>query len=697
MKKISSKIVLSIIISTTIISLLVGAANAIEGSRVMTDQGKDKIRYIVDGTQKELNGTYKNMNTLANNIEASVKGLMDPNMIDKKDKKYMDNYEKMLHPIINNMVSSQEKGYGAYLMIDPQLYDDKLVKVICYEDTDNTGKVQRAEYEYETATFNKDNKETSWYFDETKRMEGTWSVGEDVKGKMNMSYTKPVYIDNKLIGIIGIDINFTDYAKGIKERKFYDTGYLCVLDENLNYIVHKSKKSKVNLLNENKGINKAVGEKLKNDKEQIIETEIDGVKSFIGHTKLNTGWQMMVVIPESEMVKDLRKLNIAAAFITIVGVIAAYIFAVFVGKKICSPIGEITVMLDNMKNLDLTKGFKNKSILEYKDEIGVMSKAVDQFRIFLNESLGSVRNLSDKVLDNAKNVSKESNDCVNFASGINDTVEEVAKGSTSLAVNSQDGAERLENLSQKIMVVVDNNKIVIEESENTRNISNDAMGSLQLLIEKFQENSEKVLEVSQNIETLSSKSMFIGDIVVTIDKIAEQTNLLALNAAIEAARAGESGKGFAVVADEVRKLAEETSSSTKQISSIIKEIQNEIVNTKSNMDGSLQLTRETGEALAEQKDAFNNIESAIKNTLQKLSSLSDDIEVVDSEKDVVIHVIEDVSAISQESAAATEEMSASIEQQVQSFNNIVLASEQLEGISQDLNEVIQKFKINDIE
>ena len=84
---------------------------------------------------------------------------------------------------------------------------------------------------------------------------------------------------------------------------------------------------------------------------------------------------------------------------------------------------------------------------------------------------------------------------------------------------------------------------------------------------------QKTNNTADVIGELESKSKQIGQIVSLISNIAEQTNLLALNAAIEAARAGQAGRGFAVVADEVRKLAEQSAHATKDITSLIAEVQ----------------------------------------------------------------------------------------------------------------------------
>lgn len=87
--------------------------------------------------------------------------------------------------------------------------------------------------------------------------------------------------------------------------------------------------------------------------------------------------------------------------------------------------------------------------------------------------------------------------------------------------------------------------------------------------------SGTVVDTLRTVERLAASSGTIGEITTLIEEIADQTSMLALNAAIEAARAGEHGRGFAVVADEVNSLSTRIATSTREISRIIRNIQQE--------------------------------------------------------------------------------------------------------------------------
>jgi heme-based aerotactic transducer len=118
-------------------------------------------------------------------------------------------------------------------------------------------------------------------------------------------------------------------------------------------------------------------------------------------------------------------------------------------------------------------------------------------------------------------------------------------------------------------------KLIRAASSTGKKLSDEVQVKSQDGTEKMTDLSQQIIEIKDrvegivgNAETLDNNAKEIQGIVKIILDIADQTNLLALNAAIEAARAGEAGKGFSVVAEEVRKLADQTKSSSTKVSEI---------------------------------------------------------------------------------------------------------------------------------
>lgn len=92
--------------------------------------------------------------------------------------------------------------------------------------------------------------------------------------------------------------------------------------------------------------------------------------------------------------------------------------------------------------------------------------------------------------------------------------------------------------------------------------------------------------IKTNVDVTYGEAQNTNDVIGFIQNISKQTNLLGLNAAIEASRAGEFGKGFSVVANEIRKLSTSSSESIKQISDVLNNIQESVVEIASKVNKS---------------------------------------------------------------------------------------------------------------
>jgi methyl-accepting chemotaxis protein len=185
------------------------------------------------------------------------------------------------------------------------------------------------------------------------------------------------------------------------------------------------------------------------------------------------------------------------------------------------------------------------------------------------------------------------------------------------------------------------------------------------------------------INSLSGKTADIGAILSVIDDVAEQTNLLALNAAIIAAQAGEHGKGFAVVADEIKELAERTRSSTREITVVIKTLQDETARAVSAIR-SAEKSIVNGEMLADRSGtALNKIFEGIQKATDQMKEIAKATTEQTKGSQQIRDAIEQVSLMVSQIDTATRE-------QAQGSDLIITASERMKDITAQVRNAAQE-------
>ena len=289
----------------------------------------------------------------------------------------------------------------------------------------------------------------------------------------------------------------------------------------------------------------------------------------------------------------------------IVGLVLAIILGLLLTRIISAPLIKGVSFAQTIAEGDLTAELENE-ILERKDEVGQLGKAMQNMVGKLKEVIGSVMLGSDNIAAASMQMSSGSQQVSQGASEQASSAEEVSSSMEEMAANIQqntDNAQEADKISQKV-----------------------------------QEGVTKVGAASQD-SLVSIKN--IAEKINIINDIAFQTNILALNAAVEAARAGEQGRGFAVVAAEVRKLAERSKIAADEIVALASKSVNVTETASELMTGLIPEIEKTAKLVQE-----------IAAASMEQSSGSDQVNTA----------IQQLNQVTQQNAAASEEMATSAEE-----------------------------------
>lgn len=353
----------------------------------------------------------------------------------------------------------------------------------------------------------------------------------------------------------------------------------------------------------------------------------------------------------------------AAVIIAII--LVGVFFSFVVIRLIKTPISEIENAAIKMAEGDLDVEISYTS----KDELGVLSEQVRRLirklRVIIDDEnkflakmasgdftvdsicedeytggfhplLVSFRGIAEKLNDTMLQISQSSSQVAAGSDQVSTGAQALSQGATEQASSVQELAATINEISNKVN----------QNADHARQ-ANAMAGSVSA---EMNTSNEKMQQMIQAMDDISSCSNEIGKIIKTIEDIAFQTNILALNAAVEAARAGTAGKGFAVVADEVRNLASKSAEASKNTSVLIE-------NSLKAVENGTLIAGETAQSMIQAVNDVNEMTDIIGQISEASSNQADAISQVTMGIDQISSVVQTNSATAEESAAASEELS----------------------------------------
>jgi methyl-accepting chemotaxis protein len=333
------------------------------------------------------------------------------------------------------------------------------------------------------------------------------------------------------------------------------------------------------------------------------------------------------------------------------------------GRVVFQPIKSMIGACDAIAQGDLTTTVP----VVRDDEIGVLG---NRFNIMISSTRKALGEVAESMASVASVVAQ-----------LSSRVEEMSAGVEEQTSQSKQVVTAMEEMMKTVSENSATAKGTVKVVQDAQASANEGGQSVQKTVAAVRNIGQSVQNFATTISSLDASSRDIGTIISTISDIADQTNLLALNAAIEAARAGEEGRGFAVVADEVRKLAERTMKATKEIKSMITDIQTSSHSATASLDEGTSAVAK-GIALAEAAGA--TLDDIVKVTNAVVNSVNQMAMASDAQAATGAEVSGNVSTISEVTDA-----------HANAIRELAQATGDLSGASQRVQELLSRFVLQE--
>lgn len=689
MKKISTKIILSIAACVILTALAIGVISIYSSKQQIIPEAEGRMQAMAKQYANEIDLTYIKYENILDGMYQYVFNTMEGKKTYNIE--YTSEYMTTLRYYMLNLAKQQEDIPSVYAFFNPNEFKEGLNAWVKNENSfpETVGLESDVAYKM----YQNGDVRYNFYTAVEETREAMWldPIKYDDMSVECITYAIPVYMSGKLQMVIGMDVPFDNIRTMLNELAVYDSGYAFLLNPNQAFLVDPVYTTADTLESVGYADLKTAIET--NPEGFITMKDASGKACYVAYSTLSTGAVVCVMAPTAEVTAGLDAMNRLIMIAVIAFVILAVLIALVIGKSISRPIVAMVKDLDKMQDGDFT-GKKHIKYNKKKNEIGRLSKAIEVIQHSMKDVVGTIMESNGEVNESVKELGAVIEELTDQVSNISAVSQELASGMEETAATADNLSEAAKRMQDYVGIMEQQNKegndAVADITLRAGRLNEESIESSKntdSMIENTKERLSLAIEESKQVEQ-------IDRLTEAILEIAEQTNLLSLNASIEAARAGAAGKGFAVVADEIRKLADTSQQTAVQIQRIAGNVNKSVTNLCDCADEVLQFmdtgVRETYAKLVETSEQYNGDAVHMKSILDEFSKIAG---MIGDEINLISTSFSDLKIATAEGAAGTAQVAENAETVMN--NSVILKKqdEQLEKLAKRLEESINRFQV----
>lgn len=348
------RILATVIFAMLVITVFIGGISIYEVDQYIQDESKNFVVVTCENEGSQINALFDDMEKSVKFMESYVMGFFTEE-VDVEDRNFQEKIINSADQMFADVAKHASGAVAYYVRFDPAISDSKAG--LFYSKVDGSDEYVSLEPTDIKLYDKEDTEHVGWFWQPYNAGKPVWMLPyyNQNNNIYMISYVVPMYHEEKFLGIVGIDFDYTVLADQVHEIEIYENGFAHLEIDGV--VIHSDNREFKTEIKDNSNKYLRVSKELSNGMTLVLSASYDDIRQI----RYEIGFEIFFVV------------LILSAFFTVV--------AIIVVRKIVAPLKKIADASVKLSNGDYNVEFVHSNV----SEIELLNTAFENMATHLHE------------------------------------------------------------------------------------------------------------------------------------------------------------------------------------------------------------------------------------------------------------------------------------------------------------------------